>query len=98
MALTNHSPADFWPIDRETCEKLQPLKRFVEFVTGLKYATPAQKQHKEELLFLIENLHDPTTYKEWNIWLDLQERWYSFDDGIPYWRCWWVGFDFIGQR
>lgn len=88
--------SQLWTIDKETYYKLLQLKEFVQFVCRLKQSSEDDKQMANEIIWLIENINDPDTFKSWSIALDI------FDDEIRYnnskkegyyWRQWLVSFE-----
>ncbi|MBS1579287.1 MAG: hypothetical protein JST29_06565 [Bacteroidetes bacterium] len=87
---------NLWVADKETYDKLQQLKTFVDFVASLEYATPTDKQKAIKIKTLIENIDKPETFEGWNVCLDIFDR--DIQNGInknggTYWRKWWVYFE-----
>ena len=62
---------EYWIVDDSTYQKLQPLKRFVDFVAGLPYTTELHKRNAEEIKGLIETINQPETIKEWSVCLNI---------------------------
>ncbi len=58
-------------IDAKSYEELQLLKEFVRFVANLEQASAMDREAANEIISLIENINDPSTFKEWNIGLDI---------------------------
>jgi len=88
--------SEFWIIDNDTYNKLQPLKTFVDFVAGLKYSTPDEKQKAIEIRNLIDNIDKPETFKSWNVCLDIFDTSIqngNNKEGGVYWRKWSVYFE-----
>lgn len=86
---------EIWIVDTEWYNNLQLLKEFVLLVANLKYATPADKVAAEEVLYLIENINNPNTFKTWNVCLNIfDESLYNIPrkEGV-YRRCWVVYFE-----
>ena len=63
----------YWVVDNSTYQKLQPLKRFVDFVAGLPYSTELHKRNAEEIKGLIETINQPETIKEWCVCLNIYD-------------------------
>ena len=88
--------ADFWITDIDTYNKLQELKKFVQFIAGLKFSTAANKQNADTIIHLIETINQPETFKCWNVCLDIYDA--DIQNGIHkqggiYWRTWAVWFE-----
>jgi len=85
-----------WIPDIETYNSIQKLKTFVNFVANTKYATGNDKQAAEKIIYLIENIDKPETYKNWMVCLDIfntgPDYHHNGKHGI-YWRQWWVTFE-----
>lgn len=83
-------------MDWNTLNQLQILKVFVNFVVSLKYAKESDRKKGAEINYLIENLDNPETFKNWNVCLDI----FDFDimysktkmHGV-YWITWSVFFE-----
>lgn len=90
-----NSESKYWIIDNATLKKLQVLKSFVDFVTGLEETRPELKPLAENIKFCIKNLNKPETFKYWSvyIWLidyDIATR---SSDFYIYNRNWWIHFE-----
>lgn len=84
----------YWVVDDSTYQKLQPLKRFVDFVAGLPYSTELHKRNAEEIKGLIETINQPETIKEWCVCLNIYDPMVQAGYGSGnYWKKWWVYFE-----
>jgi hypothetical protein len=84
-----------WKPDKVTYDNIQKLKKFVDFVSNLEYATGLDKRKAKEIISLIENIDKPKTHKEWNVCLDIfdPEIQYGNEKEGFYWRKWSVYFE-----
>lgn len=90
-----NSETKYWIIDNTTLEKLQVLKKFVDFIAGLDETSSEHKNNAEKVKFFIENLDKPETLKQWNSCIDIfnpfiQMGNYGENGGIYWkdWSCW----------
>ncbi len=87
---------DFWIIDTDTYQQLQSLKLFIKFVSGLGCATSTDKKTANEIIYLLENINRPNSFKSWNVCLDIFDR-HIIDSSEKltgfYWRSWSVYFE-----
>jgi hypothetical protein len=93
--LKNQEKIEAWKPDEVTFNKIQDLKKFVDFVSSLDFATKENKIKAKEINYLIENIHNSVTHKEWNVCLDIFDP--EIQKGIRkegfYWRKWSVYFE-----
>ncbi|WP_347175563.1 hypothetical protein [Polaribacter uvawellassae] len=93
--MENQGKIETWKPDESTFSKIQELKKFVDFVANLEFASEKEKRKAKEIKYLIENIHNPKTHKNWNVCLDIFDR--EIQDGIEnegyYWRKWSVYFE-----
>ncbi len=93
--MKKHNEIEKWIPDKSTYSEIQKLKKFVEFVSNLKFSTNKDKQKTKEIEFLIENINNPETHKEWCVCLDIFDR--KIQNGQTkeglYWRKWAVFFE-----
>lgn len=92
--MENSDKIEVWKADEATLIQIQELKKFVDFVANLEFATSEDKTNAEEIKYLIENIHDPKTHKAWSVCLDIFDpeiQLYN-KEGI-YWRKWDVFFE-----
>lgn len=94
--MSNLPNTRFWIPDEATYIKIQKLKKYVTFIAGLEFSTDEDKEKASEIIFLIENINKPETFRSWNICLDIFDLdiQYGFNKskGI-YWRTWSVYFE-----
>ncbi|PKP40757.1 MAG: hypothetical protein CVT95_13210 [Bacteroidetes bacterium HGW-Bacteroidetes-12] len=92
----NKEDSDYWIADTKTYNTIQKLKKFVEFVAGLKDTTTEDRQKAQKIIELIEKINQPNSFKNWNVCLDIFDRDIQNRttkvDGV-YWRKWWVFFE-----
>jgi len=93
--LEKQDKLETWEIDEAIFNKIQELKIFIDFVCSLKLATKENKIKAKEIKFLIENINNPETYKDWNVCLDIFDREIQFGNEKTgfYWRKWSVFFE-----
>jgi len=65
---------EYWKPNNATYTKIQQLKAYVNFIAQLKYCTKKDKENAEEVNYLIENIDNPSTYKNWMVCLDIYDR------------------------
>ena len=94
--MPNEKQTRFWIIDSATFNELQILKTFLHFVAHTKYATESDKRDADKICYLIENLDNTDSFKNWNIALDIYNRDLMHsgnkEQGV-YWRTWSVSFE-----
>ncbi|MDO9255669.1 MAG: hypothetical protein Q7U54_09165 [Bacteroidales bacterium] len=94
--MNNLPDSRFWIPDEGTYNKIQKLKKYVAFIAGLPFSSDEDKQKASRIIFLIENINKPETFRSWNVCLDIFDRdiQYGFNKskGI-YWRTWSVYFE-----
>ena len=86
---------DFWKIDTETYTEIQKLTRFLDFISGLKYATELDKENCKIIKTKIENINNPETYKYWNVTLriHLNQADGKINENLPHLKVWDVTFE-----
>ncbi|MFD2823414.1 hypothetical protein ACFS5M_07010 [Lacinutrix iliipiscaria] len=93
--MKNHTKIETSKPDKTTLKKIQELRIFVDFVSNLEFATEDNKTKAKEIKYLIENIHNYKTHRNWNICLDIYDR--EIQNGIKsegiYWRKWSVFFE-----
>lgn len=84
-----------WVPDNITYNKIQKLKKFVEFVASTEYTTLKFKKEAKEIIQLIESIDKPYVEKYWDISLDLldEEILNNNLEGF-HWKEWSVSFEF----
>lgn len=93
--MNNNADSKYWVPDIETYNQLQKLKKFVDFVAGLPFASALHKQNADKIKVLIETINQPETIKDW--WVDLDIFDYDIQGGRGigiYWKKWSVDFEF----
>ena len=95
IKLENQGKIETWKPDETTFNKIQELKKFVDFVANLEIATEDDKIKAKEIKYLIENINNSETHKNWNVCLDIFDR--EIQNGSKkegfYWRKWSVYFE-----
>lgn len=93
--MENQKKLETWKPDETTFNKIQELKKFVDFVANLEYATKEDKTKAKEIKYLIENINNLETHKDWNVCLDIYDRkiQYGIEKEGFYWRKWSVYFE-----
>lgn len=96
------SGTKYWIIDNTTLEKLQVLKKFVDFVAEQPETSVEHKSNAERVKYFIENLDKPETFVDnWNTCIDIYDTIiqsggyghnYEENKGL-YWKRWWVWFE-----
>jgi hypothetical protein len=93
--LENQEKSETWKPDETTFNKIQKIKKFVDFVANLDFVNDENKLKAKEIKYLIENINNPETHKNWNVCLDIFDR--EIQNGIGkegfYWRKWSVYFE-----
>lgn len=87
---------EVWIVDTEWYNNLQLLKEFVLLVADMKEATPKDKKAAKEVIYLIEDINNPSTFKSWNVCLDIYDTELQCGNkkgGGIYWRSWAVYFE-----
>lgn len=97
-----NSGTKYWIIDNTTLEKLQVLKRFVDFVAKQPETSAEHNNNAERVKYFIENLDKPETFVDnWNTCIDIYDTViqngnyginYEENKGL-YWKKWWVWFE-----
>lgn len=92
-----NSGTKYWIIDNTTLEKLQVLKRFVDFVAKQPETSAEHKNNAERVKYFIENLDKPETFVDnWNTCIDIYDTViqngnyginYEENKGL-YWKKW----------
>jgi len=85
---------EYWIADPTTYTNLQKIKRFVHFVAELPFASNEDRQKAGEIISLIENIDNPSSFKEWCVCFDITDpsMQSEADMGI-YFRKWWIRFE-----
>ena len=86
---------EYWTPNKLIYNNIQELKKFVKFVSNLEFAEIGDRSKADEIIYLIENIDKPETYKDWYIYLNIFDRELQNDstkDGT-YWRKWLVYFE-----
>lgn len=65
------STTTYWTPDTKTYQELQKLKKFVDFVAGLEYVSPEEKNNAEIIKQQIENFNQPYPTYECHVSLNL---------------------------
>ena len=65
---------DYWRPNNATYNKIQQLKTYVNFISKLKYCNVIDKKNADKINYLIENINNSTTYKNWMVCLDIYDR------------------------
>ena len=87
---------DYWRPNNATYNKIQQLKTYVNFISKLKYCNVIDKKYADKINYLIENINNSTTYKNWMVCLDIYDRDVQYGTnkkGGFYWRKWSVYFE-----
>ena len=63
--------SDIWIPDTATYNSIQKLKNFVTFVATTKYATEVDKKTARKIVYLIDNIDKPATFKNWMVHFDI---------------------------
>ena len=81
-------------IDNATFNKIQKLKKFVNFIANLEIETSKIRANAKEVNYLISNINNKSSHKDWSVFLDIFDRKVQNGEleGI-YWRKWSVSFE-----
>lgn len=100
--MRKKTSSEYWIPDAETCNKLQKLKKFVDFVAKLAETSTKHKTNAKKVKYLIENLDKPETFIDnWNTCIDIYDQIiqcgryghnYEDNNGL-YWKRWWIWFE-----
>ncbi len=63
-----------WKLNKASYNQIQQLKLFVDFIVGLEIFDKKETYKAIEIKQLIENINNPSTFKNWNICLDIYDR------------------------
>ncbi|WP_143744252.1 hypothetical protein [Polaribacter tangerinus] len=93
--MENQGKTETWKPDETTFNKIQEIKKFVDFAANLDFVNDENKLEGKEIKYLIENINNPETHKNWNVCLDIFDP--EIQKGIEkegfYWRKWSVYFE-----
>ncbi len=94
--MKNKDKIEIRKIDETTFNIIQKIKEFVDFVCNLDFATTKNKIDAKEIKYIIDNINNPETYKDWNVCLDIFDyeiQDYSNKKNGFYWRKWSIFFE-----
>lgn len=82
-------------IDEKTLKNLKELLKFVDFVLNIEYLEATHRETAEEIKYLINNINNPTTHKQWNVTLQIldYELQHNREKQGVYCRNWFVSFE-----
>ncbi len=93
--MGNNEKLPKWKLEQKTFNEIQQLKLFADFISNLEFTTEEDKEKIKEIKFLIENINNPNTHKNWNICLDIFDQ--EIQNGNKkngfYWRKWSIYFE-----